>query len=137
MHEVQRVLQILQSEGECGIPASSHQTRIHPHSDSVASSSTASPHSPLLDEMVQPRDGLRILEVLGERPLSPAQRPRELLRKRLVLPELDEQRLVQEVLHVLVVVKRGGRGRALVGTFLVQRFAGVDAYGANVSISLG
>lgn len=30
MHEVQRVLQILQSEGEGGVPASNHQTTIPP-----------------------------------------------------------------------------------------------------------
>lgn len=87
--------------------------------------------------MVQPRDGLRILEVLGEGPLSSAQRPRQLLRERLVLPELDEQRLVQEVLHVLMVVERGGRRGALVGAFLVQRFTRIDAYSASVSIRLG
>jgi hypothetical protein len=54
-----------------------------------------------------------------------------------VLPELDEQGLVQEVLHVLVVVERGGGGGALVGAFLVQRFAGVDACSASVSIQSG
>jgi hypothetical protein len=56
----------------------------------------------------------------------PPDRPRQLLRKRLVLPEFVEQRLVQQVLDVLGVVERGWGGRALVGLLLVKRIAGVN-----------
>lgn len=117
MNKVERVLQILQGEGE-GRVSEPLVFTVHRLS--------ASSRSPLLDEMVQPSDRLCIFQVLRQTPLLPSERTRELLRKRLVLTELDEQRLVQEVLDVLVVVKRGWGGRSLVGLLLVQRLTRVD-----------
>lgn len=82
--------------------------------------------SPLLDKVVKPQHRLGILQILCQTPFLPPDRPRQLLRKRLVLPELVEQRLVQQVLDVLGVVERGRGGRALIGLLLVKRVAGVD-----------
>lgn len=86
--------------------------------------------------MVETRDGLARLEVLGETPLATADGARKLLRERLVLAELDEQRLVEEVLDVLVVVERRGRRRALVRALLVQRLAGVDSCESDLDLCL-
>ncbi len=78
--------------------------------------------------MVEPRNGLALLEPLGERPLAAPKRARKLFRKRLVLAELGEQRLVLQVGNVLGIVERRRGGRALVGLFLVGRLTGVDAW---------
>lgn len=83
--------------------------------------------SPFLDKMIQPRDRLRVLQVLRQRPFSPSESSCELLRESLVFSELDEERLVQEVLDILVIVERGGGGGSLVRAFLVQRLPRVDA----------
>jgi hypothetical protein len=101
VHEVEGVLEVLERERERRVA--------------------------LLDNVVEARDGLGLLEVLSQPPLATADRARELLRERLVLAELDQERLVEQVLDVLMVVEgRGGR-RALVRALLVQRVARVDA----------
>lgn len=85
-------------------------------------------NSPLLDNVVNAVHGLGLLEVLGESVLASSQSPRQLLRKRLVLPQLSENRLVEEVLDVLGVVERGRGGGALVGLFAGARLTRVDAW---------
>lgn len=51
-----------------------------------------------------------------------------------MLSELGQQRFVQQVLDVLVVVERGRGRTALVGALLVGRFAWVDS--CNMSITI-
>lgn len=62
-------------------------------------------HSPLPNKMIQSRHWLSIFQVLRQSPLLSSDGPGKLLGKRLVLSELDEQRLVEKVLDVLVVVE--------------------------------
>ena len=116
MDKVQRVLQVLQSKRERRVSGDQRHLRIFLNRSYV----------PLLDQVVQPRDRLSILQVLCQAPLSSSKRSRKLLRKSLVLPELDQQRLVQEVLDVLVVVERSRGRRSLVGLLLVERLTRVD-----------
>jgi hypothetical protein len=84
--------------------------------------------APLLDDVVNPVDGLGLLQVLGEAPLSPADGLGELLCESLVLAELAEDGLVEEVLDVLGVVKGSRRRGSLVGLLAVARFTRVDTW---------
>ena len=101
MDEVERILQILQSQCESRVS--------------------------FLDEVVQSSNRLSILKVLCQCPFATSECTGELLGECLVLAKLDEQRLVKQILDVLVVVERCWGGRTLVGLLLVQRLARVDS----------
>ena len=77
--------------------------------------------------MVKSGNRLGLFQVLRQTPFLPAHRSSQLLRKCLVLSELDKQWLMQKVLDIFVVVKRRGGGRALVRSFLVEGFTRVDS----------
>jgi hypothetical protein len=67
------------------------------------------------------------LEAHGVRRLVAPERARNLLRQRLVLAELLQQRLVLQVLDVAGIVEGCRRRRRLGRLFLVARFAWEDA----------
>jgi len=109
-------------------PGSKKQQNNVSHAPARSARSTIHAHSPLFDKMVQPRNRLGVLEILRQTPFLPSDCSRKLLGETLVFSELDKQRLVEEVLDVLVVVKRGGGRRPFVGSFLVERLARVDTW---------
>lgn len=81
---------------------------------------------PLLDDVVNAVHRLGLLQVLCEAEFSSTKCPRELLCERLVLSQLAEDGLVEEVLDVLLVVERGGRGGSLVRLLARARLSRVD-----------
>lgn len=78
-------------------------------------------NEPLLENVVQSVDRSPLLKPLGQTPLASTDGAAELLGERLVLSELREDGLVKEVLDVFLVVERGWRRRALVGSLRVGR----------------
>jgi hypothetical protein len=85
------------------------------------------PDAPLLDDMINPVDRLGFVQVLRESPFASSNRPRQLLRKRLVLPQLAQHRLVEKVLYILGVIERGWSRGPLVGLFARTGLARIDA----------
>lgn len=78
--------------------------------------------------MVQSHFWLRLLQARRISNLTTTQRTTNLLGQGFVVAELLEERLMQEVLYVLGVVKGGGGSGPLGDLLLVARFARVDTY---------
>ena len=81
-------------------------------------------NAPLLDDMVQPIDGLVLLQTLCTAPFPPSQCTGELLCERLVLSKLSKDGFVCEVRNVLRIVEiRRSRG-AFIRLLPTTGFAG-------------
>ena len=85
----------------------------------------------LLDDVVQ-RHARRMVLLQARRiaDFSATQRPGDLLRKRLLLTELPQQRLMEEILDVFGVIERSTRGRGLGRLLLIPRLTRVNTYSA-------
>lgn len=88
----------------------------------------------LLDDMVESElGGMVLLEARSVANFTTTEGTSDLLRKRLLVTELVQQRLVEKVLDILGVVESSVWRRGLGGLLLAARLTGVDSFNSSLN----